>query len=101
MRRAFHLGEREEAAALPTSWWERCPRAKDDKKALPWQWFPTLIANGVMSSSQMRCGHNHNHRLQPPKRQEQGKSARFCGLPESRFPKKERKSKVGSHCFSL
>ena len=62
--------------------------------------FPTLIASGEMSSSQMRCDHNHNHRLQPPKRQEQGKSARFCGLPESRFPKKE-KSKVRSHCFFL
>jgi hypothetical protein len=38
----------------------------------------------------MRCGHNHNYRLQPAKRQEQGKSARFRALPESRFPKKER-----------
>ena len=42
-----------------------------------------------MASSQMRCGHN-----QPPstasKWQEQGKSARLCWLPESRFLKKER-----------
>ena len=34
------MGEREEAAALPTSWWDRFPRAKDDKKALPWQEVP-------------------------------------------------------------
>jgi hypothetical protein len=40
MRGAFHLREREEAAALPTSWWERCPKTKDDKEALPWQEVP-------------------------------------------------------------
>jgi hypothetical protein len=59
--------------------------------------FPTLIASGEMSSSQMRC-HNYNQRLQPPKRQKQGKRAylRFAG--ESLCQK--RKSKVGSHCFS-
>ena len=32
--------EREEAAPLPTSWWVRFPRAKDNKKALPWQEVP-------------------------------------------------------------
>jgi hypothetical protein len=78
----FIYGRGKRLLALPTSWWDRFPRAKDDKKACRGKRFPTLIAGGEMSPSQMRRGHNHNHRLQPPKRQERGKSARIYGLPE-------------------
>jgi hypothetical protein len=75
----FIYGRGKRLLALPTSWWDRFPRAKDDKKACRGKRFPTLIAGGEMSPSQMRRGHNHNHRLQPPKRQERGKSARIYG----------------------
>ena len=52
--------------------------------------FPTLIASGEMSPSQMRRGHNHNHRYSLQNGRNRAKARVSAGCRRVAFPRKKR-----------